>query len=140
VAVEATVVLVFWTLERTPTAGSPPAVFAESQAAEAEGLGVGVAVVGFGVVVKEQSKVADTSVAPVTVATIVCDCVGTITENDPETVTSTWLAALLLPHPLTHRLENAAASRMFLALFCHFITTVSPAFARFASVSPLLRC
>src|SRR5437879_4245043 len=89
VAVEATVVLVFWMLERAPTAGSPLAVLAVSQAKGAEGVGLGTAVVGFGVVVKVQSNVADTSVAPVTVAVIVCDCVGTITENWPVTETAT---------------------------------------------------
>jgi hypothetical protein len=46
VAVEETVVLVFWTLERTPTAP-----LALSQVADAEGFGLGTAVVGSGVVV-----------------------------------------------------------------------------------------
>jgi hypothetical protein len=86
------------------------------------------------------ANVADTSVAPVTVAVIVCDCVGTITWNWPVTETSTWLAVLLLPHPLPQRLAKAADRRMFLRLVCHFITTVSPTLARFASVPRLLRC
>src|SRR2546425_2304186 len=43
VAVEATVVLVFWMLERAPTAGSPLAVLAGSQAKAAEGAGLGTA-------------------------------------------------------------------------------------------------
>src|SRR5439155_25384614 len=101
------------------------------------GLGLGVVVVGLGVVVEEQSKVADTSVAPVTVAVMVCVCVGTMTDTVPVTLTSTWLATLLLPHPLTPKLANAVASSMFLALLCHFIPTVSPAFAVFrAAVFP----
>ena len=50
-AVEATVVLVFTMLERVPTAGSPPAVLAVLHGEEAEGLGLGTAVVGLGVVV-----------------------------------------------------------------------------------------
>src|SRR5437867_11711300 len=56
VAVEATVVLVFKILDRAPTAGSRLVVLAVSQAAEAEGSGAGVAVVGCGVLVWEQSK------------------------------------------------------------------------------------
>src|SRR6266700_2776789 len=46
VAVDAAVVLVFCMLERTPTAP-----LADEQSAEAEGFGLGVAVVGLGVVV-----------------------------------------------------------------------------------------
>jgi|SRR5579885_1107345 len=84
VAVEEVVVLVFWMLLRVPTAP-----LALSQVADAEGLGVGFEVVGFGVVVKSHLKSTETSVAPVTVAVIVCDWVGTITAAVPETVTTT---------------------------------------------------
>ncbi len=121
VAVEATVVLVLAMGVSVPTA--PLAV---AHAAEAEGVGFGVVVVGFGVVVKEQSNVADTSVAPVTVAVMVCVWVGTVTENWPVTETTTWLAAPLLPHPLTQRPANASANKVFLAFLCHFIPAVSP--------------
>jgi hypothetical protein len=49
------------------------------------------------------------------------------------------LAVLLLPHPLIHWLANVIASRMFPALLCHLIPTVSPTFARSASDWLLLR-
>ncbi len=81
-----------------------------------------------------QANVEDTSVAPVIVATIVCDCVGTMTDVVPVTVTTTTLAVLLLPHPLPQRPAKTIASRMILTLLCRFIPTVSPTFARFASV------
>jgi hypothetical protein len=51
VAVDGWVVLVLAMGVRVPTAGSPLAVLAVAQSAEAEGVGFGVAVVGFGVVV-----------------------------------------------------------------------------------------
>src|SRR4029077_17775200 len=72
-----------------PTAGSPEGVLAVAQSAEVEGFGFGVAVVGSGVVVKEQAKVEVTSVAPETLALMVWVCVGTMTENWPLTVTTT---------------------------------------------------
>src|SRR5260370_11673761 len=72
VAVEATVVLVFTTLERVPTAlgvgGVVELSVAAVHCAEAEGLGLGTAVVGVGVGGEGESKVEDTSVAPVPVA------------------------------------------------------------------------
>src|SRR5713226_8409256 len=70
----------------------------------------------------------------------VCVCPGTITENWPFMETSTLLAGALLPQPLTPRLANAAASRMFLALLCHFMFAVSPAFINCASIAPLSWC
>ena len=71
-------------MPRTPTAP-----FAVVQAAGAEALGFGSAVVALGVVVKLQSNVEDTSVAPVTTAVRVTDCVTTSVPPAGLTVTST---------------------------------------------------
>src|SRR6516225_8157519 len=94
VTVELTVVLVFCRLESAPTA---PFTEGSSHFFAAEGVGLGVAVVGSGVVVKVQSKLDETSVAPVTVAVMTSDCLGTRTDCGPVTVTATWFAVLLPP-------------------------------------------
>src|SRR5882724_8547711 len=70
VAVESAVVLVFWMSPSVPTAP-----FALVHAAGVEALGFGSAVVALGVVVKLQSNVEDTSVAPVTIAVRMTPCV-----------------------------------------------------------------
>ena len=57
------------------------------------------------------------------------------------TETITWLAALLLlPHPLTQRLANAAASRMLFEILRHFMPAASPTFALSAVVPLALPC
>src|SRR5215475_11528720 len=87
VAVEAVVVLVFWMLERAPTL---PATLASSHALGSDAFGLGVAVVGSGVVVKVHLKSEETSVAPVTVAVMTSDCLGTsMGPREPETTTVT---------------------------------------------------
>jgi hypothetical protein len=108
--------------ERTPTS--------VVHAAGVEALGFGSAVVALGVVVKLQSNVEDTSVAPVTIAVNVTDCVTTSVLPAGLTWTTTWLALLPPPQALTHRQAAAAANRMLFEMFRHFITTFSPAFAR----------
>ena len=108
--------------ERTPTS--------VVHAAGVESLGFGSAVVALGVVVKLQSNVEDTSVAPVTIAVSVTDCVTVSVPPAGLTVTTTWLALLPPPHALTHRQAAAATNGMLFAMFRRFITTVSPTFAR----------
>jgi hypothetical protein len=71
---------------------------------------------------------------------MVCVCVGTMTTKEPKTETSTWLAGVLLPHPLPQRLAKAIANKIFFALLLHFIPTVSPTLARSANALFLLRC
>src|SRR5579883_1858946 len=102
----------------------PTAPFALSQVAEAEGFGVGLDVVGFGVVVLSHLKSEETSVAPVTVAVSVCDCVGTITEAVPVRLTTTWFA--VLPPPPQPEVASAAAAAIPKNCFrtpCHFVPT-----------------
>src|SRR6266850_1003252 len=111
----------------------PTAPFAVVHAAGVEALGVGSAVVALGVVVKLQSNVEDTSVAPVTTAVRVTDCVTTSVPPAGLTVTTTWLALDLL-HALHHRQAATATNRMLSEMFRHFITTVSPAFARLSLI------
>jgi hypothetical protein len=130
VVVEATVVLVFTVLERTPVS--------LVHGAAADGLGLGTAVVGLGVVVKVQSKFAETSVEPVIIAVNVTDCVTTSVPDPGLSVTTTWLEAVLL-HALPHKLAAAAAISMLFEIFRHFIPTVSPTFLRSAIPSHLLR-
>src|SRR6266436_3571494 len=111
--------------ERTPTS--------VVHAAGVEALGFGSAVVASGVVVKLQSNVEDTSVAPVTIAVRVTSCLTTSVPPAGLTWTTTWLAFDLL-HALPHRQAAAATNRMLFEMFRHFITTVSPAFARLSLV------
>jgi hypothetical protein len=129
VVVESTVVLVFTVLERTPVS--------VVHAVAADGLGFGTAVVGFGVVVYVQAKVADTSVAPVIIAVKVTDCVTTSVPDPGLSVTTTWLAADLL-HALPHKLATAATASMLFEIFRHFMPTVSPTLLPFVILPHLV--
>ena len=112
-------------MESLPTA---PLTEGSSQFLAADGVGLGVAVVGSGVVVKVHVKVEETSAEPLTVAVRTSDCFGTSTPEVPVRPMVTWLAVLLLPpQPINAQAADRLATTAKVVLVDrHFIPTSSP--------------